>query len=151
MKDINYLIDYWLNISHHSLFRMNGNKEMFTLRDYSYALCYSTSYEASFAAFCQYISELGYESASYAFIPRIALRGKQPTSPVFSCSENYNKSYFQHYQQERLDQYDYIIERLLNGYSKTLYWMDDLKDGNLNHQQKNVLQIMRYDYQIKNG
>jgi len=124
---------------------------MLTQKDYSYALCYSTSYEEAFVAYCNYLLALGYETASYLFIPRFMLEKQQQNPPIFSLSANYNQAYYQRYLHDRLDKDDYIIKRLSNGDSDTLYWMHDLKYGNLTPKQQQILEIMRDEYQIKNG
>ena len=65
-----------------------------SLGEYAEKLCCASTFEESFLAFDQYANTLGFESALYSFIPRIALDNNLPKTPVFSISKNYNVSLF---------------------------------------------------------
>lgn len=121
------------------------------LGEYADKLCRASTYEESFLAYEHYVNSLGFESALYSFIPRIALDNKLPQTPVFSISKNYNENYLKHYMEARFDQSDHIIHSIENGRTTAIDWWDEVKNGELNKKEKEVFISAKEDYQMRNG
>jgi len=122
-----------------------------SLGEYADKLCHASTYEESFLAFDQYAKELGFESALYSFIPRIALDNKLSLAPVFSVSENYSAEYLEHYMEARFDKDDHIIHLIDTGTATAIDWWDEVENKKLSKNAKEVFVSAKEDYRMANG
>lgn len=120
------------------------------LGEFAYKLCYTTSFDEAFSLFQQHMQQLGFDHMLYTFIPRISLDNPNKHQPKLMVSESY-KQYLNYYQEANLAQNDYTIKLIDQGSKRPLDWWEDIRNKLLTPAEKEVVEVARHDYHMKNG
>lgn len=120
---------------------------------------YSTdSFEKRFTIYDKYLKKLGFQGASYTFIPRVTVEGDLKTIPAFSCSDTFSPEFLDHYTSGRLDQNDFTIRRsfeLMETNQLPIWDWQEVLNGEtqevLLSSEEEVIRLAKADYEINNA
>lgn len=104
-----------------------------------------------FSIYERYILALGFDGATYTFLPPANLNSDLELSPVFAATEDYPVAFLDHYQQARFDQRDFTIRKGLSGFEGLLDWWEYERRQQISTEEMEVLLVAREDYAIRNG
>lgn len=104
-----------------------------------------------FRRFEQYIQKLGFESASYTFIPSIVLNTSLDAPPVFVRSSLFPESFIEQYITDRFDQRDFTIRAIKDNIFRPMDWHECIQDDYLTSAEKHVLFLAEHEHGIRNG
>lgn len=103
-----------------------------------------------FAVLGKSVEALGFTGLVYSLIP-IGLNKLTSDNPVFLASPNFSSSFLDHYLNENFAADDFTIKRILKGDLSTIDWWSEEQKGGLNTAEKRVIQVAKFDYNIRNG
>ncbi len=96
------------------------------------------------------VEALGFTGLVYSLIP-IGLNKLTNDNPVFLASPNFSSSFLDHYLNENFAADDFTIKRILKGDLSTIDWWSEEQKGTLSTAEKLVIQVAKFDYNIRNG
>lgn len=96
------------------------------------------------------VEALGFTGLVYSLIP-IGLNKLTNDNPVFLASSNFSSSFLDHYLNENFAADDFTIKRILKGDLGTIDWWSEEQKGTLSTAEKRVIQVAKFDYNIRNG
>lgn len=96
------------------------------------------------------VEALGFTGLVYSLIP-IGLNKLTNDNPVFLVSSNFSSSFLDHYLNENFAADDFTIKRILKGDLSTIDWWSEEQKGMLSTAEKRVIQVAKFDYNIRNG
>lgn len=105
-----------------------------------------------FSVYQKYISDLGFNGATYTFVPAL-LKELTPTlTPVFICTGEYPVEFIDQYQQQQLNKNDFTIRRVLaQNAPDFMDWRSHEKNGLVSEQEADLILLAREDYGINNA
>jgi len=104
-----------------------------------------------FSALEKAIKALGFDHVSYTFIPSLILSSSTACSPVFQLSDGYDVRFIQHYTEAGFSDHDYTVKSILNMDMSVKNWWEDADKRILSKQEKEVIEVAKYEYGIANG
>lgn len=105
-----------------------------------------------FAVYQKYILALGFNGATYTFVPTILKDLKLSFLPVFIHTDFYPIDFLEHYQQQQLNKHDFTIRKALaNDLPRCMDWRAYEKAGLVSVQEAAVIILAREDYGINNA
>lgn len=104
-----------------------------------------------FRVYERYILTLGFDGATYTFLPPASLNDDLGLSPVFAATEDYPGAFLEHYQQARFDQQDFTIRQGYAGFEGAMDWWECERQQQISPREMEVLLVAREDYAIRNG
>jgi DNA-binding CsgD family transcriptional regulator len=121
------------------------------LADYTHELYAVSSLEERFKIYEKYIQQLGFEGATYTFIPKIQLESTIPVHPFFEHTDSFSIDFLDHYTSEQLDQHDFTIRKTNNNELSPMDWRQHELRGLVSDNERGVIQLAREDYGINNA
>lgn len=107
--------------------------------------------DEAFAAYDDQVQKIGFEGALYAFAPQLYLHAHLNLTPVFKVSPTRSATFIQHYQAEQFEKHDFTLKYILQGKQGPFDWWTEERKGYLSKEEKQIIQIARFDYGIRNG
>lgn len=106
-----------------------------------------------FDVYSKYVTKLGFEGCSYAFIPHVVLDTNlhKKESPIFFKSREFSETFLAEYTEQRFDQNDFTIRAIRENILHPLDWQASLHSNYLTDKEKDVIQIARSDHGICNA
>lgn len=111
----------------------------------------AVSLEDRFQLYGKYLTELGFDGATYIFAPRIQYEAMPHLPGIFLYTESYPLSFLEHYNRERLDQQDFTIRKVFSGETAPMDWREHELSGDLSTAEVNLIRLARETYGICNA
>lgn len=118
---------------------------------YTHAMCAADSLEGRFAVYGNYIRQLGFDGATYTFVPRIQWELLPKLPAVFLYTNPYPLGFLEHYERERLDRHDFTIRRVLSGETAPMDWREHELSGQLSADEVGLIRLAKEKYGILNA
>ena len=110
-----------------------------------------TSLHERFEMYEKCIQKLGFEAASYTFIPKIVSETALNIPPVFVRSALFPESFIEQYVADRFDKHDFTIRAIQNNVLHPMDWQSCFQSDSLTDAEKNVLFLAKQEHNIQNG
>ena len=123
----------------------------FLLGRYIADLYAANTLEMRFKVYVKYVTELGFDGASYTFAPRAHWEVFAQMPFIFLYSESYPKDFLEHYTEKRLDRKDFTIRRVLTGEQNPMDWREYEQKQLISKDEASVIELAREDYGIVNA
>ncbi len=81
----------------------------------------------------------------------IVKKAEKDPLPFFQASDTYPLSFLEHYAEENFFESDYTVNRIAKGDRVLIDWWEKEREGVLTKSQRNVFEVAREDYNIRNG
>ncbi len=107
--------------------------------------------EQQFKCFQHHVLNLGFDGATYTFMPGMIGKKQAAIAPMFVHTDEYPLPFLEHYQDKGFVKHDFTVDKASKGWTDAMVWHDYLKSGLLTAQQANVLTVARDAYGIRQG
>ena len=114
-------------------------------------LCAATDFVGRFNIYEKYITALGFDGASFTYVPSLFVSNNIHISPIFHITDHYPKAFIEQYNSEHWEQYDFTITELNKNNFDVKDWNDTFVKQALTVEAKRQLLIAKTDYDIKNA
>lgn len=104
-----------------------------------------------FCLYERFILAMGFEGATYTFIPNLQMTPHFATPPVFVHTADYPMAFLEHYATERLDHHDFTIRKAPNSLWQALDWREHELRQQVSAAEAKVIQVAREEYSIRNA
>ena len=122
-----------------------------TLGDFSESLVLANSFDQRFLLFCDVVQNLGFQGATYTFIPYIRSKLPQPNAPIFSASDGFPASFLEEYAARDLSQSDFTLRRVGEYHFSPMDWRQYEKEERITESEKEVVLSARHDHGVTNA
>ena len=109
------------------------------------------SIDAHFAVYEKYVRRLGYDGATYTFVPQIQIEVMKELPVIFLSTEFYPMGFINQYTQERLDQNDFTVRKIAEGHMAPMDWREHELNDWISRKEAAVIRLARDSYGIKNA
>lgn len=121
------------------------------LGDFLEELCAATDFTERFDVYARYITALGFDGASFTYVPSLFVSNHIHVSPIFHVTEHYPQAFIEQYNNEHWEQYDFTITELNKNNFAIKDWQQAYASQALTAAAKQQLLIAKTDYDIKNA
>lgn len=105
-----------------------------------------------FRVYEHYVHALGFDGATYTYIPNIHLNTRFPTPPVFAFTESYPTEFLKRYGEDRFDEKDFTIRKVMGEHCMdVLDWREYEVQKQVSEVENEVIVVAREDYNIRNA
>jgi DNA-binding CsgD family transcriptional regulator len=111
----------------------------------------TASLEGRFSLYERFILAMGFEGATYTFIPNIQLNTRFSTPPVFAHTVDYPMAFLEQYTTERLDRHDFTIRKARTNRWRALDWREHEVQQQVSPKELKIIQLARAEYNIRNA
>jgi len=118
---------------------------------FSYSESESISLEQHFSVYEKFLRQLGYDGATYSFVPKIQIEVMKDLPAIFLSTSAYPIGFIEQYTAERLDQNDFTVRKILAGEMIPMDWREHEINGWVSEIEANVIKLARDKYGIKNA
>lgn len=108
------------------------------------------SLEERFSLFEAQVLRLGFEGATYTYIPNLGKDAALKLAPIFAYTRDYPLVFLEEYQAERFDQNDFTIQKIRAGCKDVLDWSEYRRMRALTHRQVKIVMTAR-EHGIQQG
>ncbi|MGB1311576.1 MAG: helix-turn-helix transcriptional regulator [Leucothrix sp.] len=109
------------------------------------------SLDDNFRVYEKFLRQLGYDGATYTFVPKIQIEVMTDMATVFLSTESYPQGFIDQYAKEQLQKYDFTVRRITEGYMKPMDWREHELKGLVTQEELAVITLAREQYGIKNA
>ena len=109
------------------------------------------SLEEHFLVYEKFLRRLGYDGATYTFLPTIQLEVMTELPTIFLSTESYPMGFIEQYNEENLDQNDFTIRKIKAGEMAPMDWREHELNDWVNRKEAAVIRLARDKYGIKNA
>ena len=109
------------------------------------------SLDDNFQVYKKFLARLGYDGATYTFLPQIQLEVMKDLPTIFLSTESYPVGFITQYTEERLDSVDFTIRKMKEGYMEPMDWREHELSNTLNEEELYVINLAREEYGILNA
>ena len=121
------------------------------LGDFLTELCAATDFIGRFNIYEKYITLLGFDAASFTYVPSLFVSNNIHISPIFHITDHYPKAFIEQYNSEHWEQYDFTITELNKNNFSIKDWQEAYIKKDLSVAAKKQVLIAKTDYDIKNA
>ncbi|MBU1724150.1 MAG: autoinducer binding domain-containing protein [Gammaproteobacteria bacterium] len=112
----------------------------------------ATSLDERFGLYERYVCGLGFDAATYTYIPNIQLNTHFPTPPVFAFTESYPVAFLKHYGEARFDEDDFTIRKVMGEKCMNILdWREHERQQQISAAENHVIVVAREEYGIRNA
>lgn len=109
------------------------------------------AFEERFKIYEKYIHRLGFDGATYTYMPRIQLETTISIPPVFIHTAVYPVDFLDHYVGAHLNEHDFTLRKLRNNEAVPMDWREHELQGLVSAEETKVIVLAREDYGITNA
>lgn len=111
----------------------------------------STSFEGHFLVYEKFLLRLGYDGGTYTFLPQLQFEAMKDLPTIFQSTSAYPTGFIKQYTDERLDQSDFTMRKILEGDMAPMDWREYELTGLLSKEEVAVIKLAREAYGINNA
>ena len=126
-------------------------KQDVVLLDFIDSMDAAESLDKLFDVLDKAISELGFDGATYTFIPSLINEALNQFTPVFLKSESYEQKFIEHYTEANFADQDFTIKRITHGDMRCIDWWHEAESKTISAREKHVIEVARHDYMLTSG
>jgi hypothetical protein len=108
-------------------------------------------FDTRFKVYEHYITALGFDGASFTYVPYLFINNAIHLSPLFRITTHYPQAFIEQYNTEHWEQHDFTISELKNNNFTIKDWQDSFKHKLLTLEAKRQLVVVKTDYNIQNA
>ena len=107
---------------------------------------------ARFHVYQNYITDLGFDGATYTFFPSVLWQISDAFPPIFLHTDDYPVAFLKHYAEEQFHEHDFAI-RLAHGANvlPVMDWREHEVNGLITTDENRVIRVAREEYGICNA
>ena len=114
-------------------------------------LCFSKTLEDHFQVYEKFVMRLGYDGATYTFVPQMQLAAMTDLPKIFLSTTAYPIGFIEQYTKERLDQHDFTVRKIIEGDMAPMDWREHELEGAVSAKEIAVIKLAREKYGIINA